>query len=280
MDPAHVRPYTLVVDLDKFLVCHMWDPVQSRWRIAKRPGADLFLFYAAQMFEVVVFSSLPQHEGDAVVKKLDPFGCVSHSLFRFATTHSDSGAYLKDVGRLNRDLAKVLVLGHDRSGFSPHPENFIQMREWTGNPDDQALEASIDYLEMVAFSRLPDLRPAIRYQSGQVFPDDFEKEQAATFEAARQKNMETVLRRNDNFVFRMFGLAKSASALQKENPSYEIKKQDRIELRRREYAHIRELMMKQMQTEMQKEKEYYKDHKMSMWDLFSKGPPPAKTEGM
>ena len=24
-DPNHPRPYTLVIDLDKFLVCHLWD---------------------------------------------------------------------------------------------------------------------------------------------------------------------------------------------------------------------------------------------------------------
>ena len=40
--PAHPRPYTLVIDLDHFLVCHFWDRETSRWRIAKRPGADLF----------------------------------------------------------------------------------------------------------------------------------------------------------------------------------------------------------------------------------------------
>lgn len=278
MDPAHPRPYTLVIDLDKFLVCHMWDPEHSRWRIAKRPGAELFLFYAAQMFEVVVFSSLPQHEGDAVVKKLDPFGCISHSLFRFATTHTSAGVYLKDLSKLNRDLSKVIVMGHDHAGFSKQPENFIQMREWNGDPKDRALEQSVDYLEMLAFSRMADLRPAIKYQSGKVFPDDFEREQATTFEAAREKNIEMLTKRSDNFVFRMFGLAKSASVLQKEHPTYEAKKEERMELRRREFAHLRSLMQKQLEAEMEKEKAFYKEHKMALWDLFSKGPPPARPE--
>lgn len=278
IDPAHPRPYTLVIDLDKFLVCHMWDPEHNRWRIAKRPGAELFLFYAAQMFEVVVFSSLPQHEGDALVKKLDPFGCISHSLFRFATTHTNGGIYLKDLSKINRDLSKVIVLGHDKAGFSGQPDNFIQMREWNGNAKDRALEESIDYLEMLAFSRLKDLRPAIKYQTGKVFPDDFEKEQADSFEAARQKNFDLIAKRNNNFFFRLIGLSKSASALQKELPTYEIKKEERIELRRREFAHLRDLMMKQMQAEMEKEKAFYKEHKMALWDLFSKGPPAPKPE--
>lgn len=94
LDPNHPRPYTLVIDLDKFLVCHLWDREQGRWRIAKRPGADLFLFYAAQLYEVVVFSSLPQHEGDMIVKGMDRFGCITHALYRFATAHK-RGRYLK-----------------------------------------------------------------------------------------------------------------------------------------------------------------------------------------
>lgn len=278
VDPAHPRPYTLVIDLDKFLVCHMWDPEHSRWRIAKRPGAELFLFYAAQMFEVVVFSSLPQHEGDAIVKKLDPFGCISYSLFRFATTHTDRGIYLKDLSKINRDLSKVIVLGHDTAGFSEQKDNFVQMREWNGDSKDRSLEDTIDYLEMVAFSRMSDLRPAIKYQSGKLFPDGFEKEQADSFEASRQKNIQTLARRNDNFIFRLFGLSKSASLLQKEMPSYEVKKTERVELRRREFAHIRDLMKKQMEAEMEKEKAFYKEHKMALWDLFSKGPPAPKPE--
>lgn len=96
IDPQHPRPYTLVIDLDKFLVCHLWDPDQGRWRIAKRPGAELFLFYAAQLYEVVVFSSLQQFDGDAIVKKLDPFGCISYALYRFATKH-EKGKYYKVI---------------------------------------------------------------------------------------------------------------------------------------------------------------------------------------
>lgn len=185
---------------------------------------------------------------------------------------------MKDVGCLNRDLSKLIVMGHDATGFSAHPENFIQMREWTGQPDDRALEDSIDYLEMLAFSRMADVRAAAKYQAGKIFPDDFEREQAANFDAARSKHLESLARRNGNFLFRLFGLAKSATVLQKESPSYADKKLERIELRRREYAHIRELMLKQMQSEIQKEKDYYQEHKMSIWDLFSKGPPPAKPD--
>ena len=101
---SHPRSYTLVIDLDEFLVHHLWDRDTGRWRIAKRPGAELFLFYAAQLYELVVFSSMPQHEGDAIVKGLDRFGCITHALYRFATHHK-RGTYLKVIN---------FILGHQQ----------------------------------------------------------------------------------------------------------------------------------------------------------------------
>lgn len=169
LDPRHPRPYTLVIDLDKFLVCHVWDPDHGRWRIAKRPGADLFLFYAAQLYEVVVFSSLPQHEGDAIVKKLDPYGCISYSLYRFATRYKN-GIYQKDISLLNRNLEKVIVIGVDTAGFASHPQNMIPVNPWDArlekssaeSTDFSVLEEMVDFLEMLAFSKRDDIRPVVQ----------------------------------------------------------------------------------------------------------------------
>jgi len=250
------------------LVCHKWDREQGRWRIAKRAGAELFLFYAAQLYEVVVFSHLPQHEGDAIVKKLDPFGCISHSLYRFATKHRH-GVFLKDISHLNRDPAKVIVMGHDTKGFSPHPENMIGMRQWEGDSVDGDLEASIDFLEMLAFSKLQDVRPVIKHYREKTFPDDFDAAQEEAFLAAKEAQKGSLQSR----VGTMFSLKKEKSTA--DSSSYTIRKQERMEARRMEYARIRALMQKQLEAEMQKEKEYYAEHKMALWDIFSKGPPPS-----
>ena len=155
-DP-HTKDFTLVVDLDRFLVCHIFDPVIGKWKVAKRPGSEVFLFYMAQLYEVVVFSALSDQEGDAIVKKLDPFGCISYPLFRFATTHRN-GVYFKDITRLNRDLSKVIVLGHDKKGFGS-PENMISVNEWNGDPNDHQIEKYIDFLEALAYSRTSDFGP-------------------------------------------------------------------------------------------------------------------------
>lgn len=222
---------------------------------------------------MVVFSSLPQHEGDIIAKKLDPYGCISYSLYRFATTHK-KGTYLKDISHLNRDPAKVLVLGHDEAGFSPHPENFIRVEPWMGAPQDTVLEDSVDFLEMLAFSGLKDVRLVAHQYSGKVFPDAFERAQEASFNALKESQKSSIQGRIASF----FAFGRSNKATRDAHPTtngnYRARKQERMELRRKEYARIKDLMQKQLEAEMQKEKEYYSEHKMALWDLFSKGPPP------
>ena len=219
----------------------------------------------------MVFSSLPQQEADAIVKKLDPFGCVSYGLYRFATRH-ENGKYVKDIGMLNRDPAKVLVLGHDVEGFSPHPENLLPMKAWEGDAANRSLEDSIDFLEMLAFSRLEDVRPVIEKNRGTMFPTDFEAKQERVFEETRQSTIDALKARSNNLFFKLFGLAPSKIDESK-YPSYAAKKEERVGLRRKEYEHIRGLMQQQLEAEMEKEKAFYAEHKMPLWDLFSKGPP-------
>lgn len=233
----------------------------------------MFLFYASQMYEVVVFSALPQHEADAIVKKMDPFGCVSHGLYRFATKH-EGGEYLKDIYKLNRDPAKIVVMGHDEVGFKLHPENMLKMEPWEGSGSDKRLEEVIDFMEMLAFSNLKDVRPVIAKQS-KSFPDKFEGSQEAAFEKTRQEAIESLKKRSQNGFFRLFSLSRKDDLAPEERfPTWRQKKEERMAARRKEYAHIRGLMQKQLEAEMEKEKAFYAEHKMPLWDLFSKGPPP------
>lgn len=234
------------------------------------------------MYEVVVFSSLPQHEADMIVKKLDPYGCVSHGLYRFATRHH-KGQYLKDITKLNRDPSKIIVLGHDIEGFSEHPENMLAVPKWEGDGSDHRLEESVDFLEMLAFSRIKDVRPLISKYANRVFPDHFEAIQEEAFEKTRQDAIESLRKRTSNPILRFLGFASTSPALKDANsstsidekfPTYKAKKAERTMSRRKEWEHVKGLMQKQLEAEMEKEKTFYAEHKMSLWDLFSKGPPP------
>lgn len=184
-------------------------------------------------------------------------------------------------------------MGHDTRGFSLHPENFLRMPEWDGkNPRDADLENAIDFLEQLAFSRASDIRPVIAEQRDRIdeshkllFPASYHAAQAESFETARQKRIEIKESRTSNWLWQALfgGVAAKASALRapEAEESYDEKSQKRVELRRREYAHIRALMMKQLEAEIAKERAFYAEHKMSLWDLFGRSapsPPPPPPE--
>lgn len=175
----------------------------------------------------------------------------------------------------------MLVLGHDIDGFSPHPENLLAMPSWTGDPEDASLERAVDFLEQLAFSRLTDIRPAIGEQQAEqkvramLFPKSYDAAQGEAYERARKQRLQLQSARSSNWVFRLLfgGVASTASALRSDEPAYAERKLQRLQARRKEYAHIKDLMQKQLDTEMAKEKAYYADHKMSLWDLFTRAPP-------
>lgn len=179
---------------------------------------------------------------------------------------------------MNRDPAKILVLGHDTAGFSPHPENFIPMPAWRGDPNDESLEKAIDFLEQVAFSRKSDLRDFIAEQrklseasGGLLFPASWDASQESAFEQARQARNTLKAHRQQSWLGSFLG--KASPLMHTQDRSYVELKRERMESRRKEYAHVRDLMMKQLEAEMAKEKAYYAEHRMSLWDLFSRQPP-------
>ena len=278
-DPKHPRPYTLVIDLDHFLVAHQFDRELGRWRVAKRPGAEIFLFYAAQLYEVVLFSSMQQYDGETIVRKLDPYGCISYSLFRFATRH-DRGVYVKDLSVLNRDPAKTIVIGHDTEGFSSAAENMLVVRPWNGDPEDRSLERAVDFLEGLALSRARDVRQVVAKfkRPDAFFPDSYDAIQAEAFNQAKREDEERKQRRESNWLFRLFSSPKAAlpsltppttTANTDNGDYYEARKAERMSNRQREWQHVKAIMQKQLEAEMAKEKQHYKEHNVSVWDFFS-----------
>lgn len=92
-DPAWERPYTLVLSLEDLLLHSEWTR-EHGWRMAKRPGVDYFLRYLSQYYELVIFTSVANMNGDPVVRKLDPYRIIMWPLFREATRYKN-GEYIK-----------------------------------------------------------------------------------------------------------------------------------------------------------------------------------------
>ncbi|KAG8901498.1 mitochondrial inner membrane protein required for protein import [Tulasnella sp. 403] len=162
--PQH-KPYTLLLSLDDLLITSTWDR-QNGWRTAKRPGADYFVAYLSQFFEIVVFTSQHSYTAGPVIEQLDPYGqFIVYRLFR-EYTRSMRGKVVKDLSYLNRDLSKVILIDTHPEHASAQPENAIILPKWTGDPQDKGLVGLIPFLESIGIIHPPDVRPVLKAYEG------------------------------------------------------------------------------------------------------------------
>lgn len=175
-DPMFERPYTLCISLEDMLIHSEWTR-EHGWRIAKRPGADYFLHYLSQYYELVLFTTVPFAMGEPLVRKLDPYRFIVWPLFREATKYKD-GEIVKDLSYLNRDLSKVIMVDSNASHVRNQPENAIVLPKWTGDPKDTDLVALIPFLEYIHTMQYKDVREVLKSFDGKNIPIEFARREA------------------------------------------------------------------------------------------------------
>jgi mitochondrial import inner membrane translocase subunit TIM50 len=175
-DPMFERPYTLCISLEDMLVHSEWTR-EHGWRIAKRPGADYFLHYLSQYYELVLFTTVPYAMGEPLIRKLDPYRFIVWPLFREATKYND-GEIVKDLSYLNRDLSKVIMIDTNASHVRNQPENAIVLPKWTGDPKDTDLVSLIPFLEYIHTMQYKDVRDVIKSFNGKHIPTEFARREA------------------------------------------------------------------------------------------------------
>lgn len=175
-DPMFERPYTLCISLEDMLIHSEWSR-EHGWRIAKRPGADYFLHYLSQYYELVLFTTVPFAMGEPLVRKLDPYRFIVWPLFREATKYKD-GEVVKDLSYLNRDLSKVIMVDTNPQHVRNQPENAIVLPKWTGDPKDKDLVALIPFLEYIHTMQYKDVREVLKSFDGKNIPVEFARREA------------------------------------------------------------------------------------------------------
>lgn len=175
-DPMFERPYTLCISLEDMLIHSEWTR-EHGWRIAKRPGADYFLHYLSQYYEIVLFTTVPFAMGEPLVRKLDPYRFIVWPLFREATKFVD-GEIVKDLSYLNRDLSKVIMVDSNERHVRYQPENAIVLPKWTGDPKDKDLVALIPFLEYIHTMQYTDVRKVLKSFEGKEIPAEFARREA------------------------------------------------------------------------------------------------------
>jgi RNA polymerase II subunit A small phosphatase-like protein len=112
-----------------------------------RPGAKQLVRELGPLFELVVFTAGLQQYADPVVNMIDPDHHVKFRLFRPQCTEF-GGAYVKDLGRLNRKLERTIIIDNSPSAYLRPPFNAINVESWFDEPDDQVLFAVMDFLKV------------------------------------------------------------------------------------------------------------------------------------
>lgn len=131
------RNYTLVLDLDETLV-HYVEASAGDSKVLVRPGCEEFLKRMAQVYEVIIFTAAMQDYADWVIDQLDTGQWVSGRLYRQHTVPSGN-FFIKDLSKLGRDLAKMIIIDNVAENFSQQPENGIVIRSWFDDEEDEAL---------------------------------------------------------------------------------------------------------------------------------------------
>merc|ERR1711972_1260315 len=89
--------------------------------------------------------------------------------------------YKKPVGRLNRDLTKLIIIDHDERAFEDYPENGLIIPEAPVDPqkNDMVLHDLTTFLMTIVNDQVDDVRPIIKYYSqfGDKWLDKFRENQ-------------------------------------------------------------------------------------------------------
>lgn len=188
---------TLVISLDGTLVESQWTR-QYGWRYIKRPGLDDFLRQLAPYYELVLWTDCLS-TAETVIDRVDPRRlddpqrppCIRHRLYRDATTYS-GGMHRKDLGALNRDLTKTLIIDCDSRAYCFQPEHGMAVSAYNHaddpNQEDRQLTRLVPFLAYLAIAHklgtVTDF--AAELQSLQV-STNLEKDNGADFKAAVER---------------------------------------------------------------------------------------------
>ena len=157
--PQESKEFTLVLDLDETLV-HYIDS-QNQGKFLKRPYLDEFLMDMAQGFEVVVFTAAVKDYADWILDDIDKNRLISHRLYRNHTIPAGN-YFIKDLKRLGRDLAKVMIVDNVAENFQLQSENGIFIKSWYEDPNDDALLELGKFFKGFLSTGIKDVREFLR----------------------------------------------------------------------------------------------------------------------
>lgn len=150
--------YSLVLDLDETLVHSIAETGKS----LIRPYAELFLKELAPFYEIIIFTAAVKDYADNLLDSIDKEKqWIKYRLYRQHTTIMNN-ANVKDIGKLGRDLKRVIIIDNISDNFQRQSENGIFITTWLGNEKDTELYDLIPVLKEIVVKKVKDVRKILR----------------------------------------------------------------------------------------------------------------------
>lgn len=153
-----VYRYSLVLDLDETLVHSIAETGKS----LIRPYAELFLKELAPFYEIIIFTAAVKDYADNLLDSIDKEKqWIKYRLYRQHTTVMNN-ANVKDIGKIGRDLKKVIIIDNISDNFQRQSDNGIFITTWLGNEKDTELYDLIPVLKEIVIKKVKDVRKILR----------------------------------------------------------------------------------------------------------------------
>jgi len=158
--PEDADKKCLIIDLDETLVHSSFKPINNadfivpveidgiihQVYVLKRPFVDEFLMKVGQLYECVLFTASLAKYADPVTDLLDKWNVFSSRLFRESCVFH-RGNYVKDLGRLGRELNKSIIVDNSPASYIFHPENAVPVVSWFDDMENRELLELIPFFE-------------------------------------------------------------------------------------------------------------------------------------
>jgi CTD small phosphatase-like protein 2 len=133
--------------------------------VNQRPHLRSFIDHVTDRYETHIFTAAMEVYAKPVLDMLDPYGTkFSRRWYRDSCVQTKEGAYVKNLGVLQKNEARIVLVDNNPLSFLTHPRNGILVSSFYDDPQDKSLLAVLQLLEELEGHE--DVRPLLDQRFG------------------------------------------------------------------------------------------------------------------
>nr|GEZ79070.1 Dullard phosphatase domain, eukaryotic [Tanacetum cinerariifolium] len=110
----------------------------------------------------MIFTAGTKEYASPVLDRLDPYGFISHRLYRDSRKLVNGKYHVKDLSNLGRDLRNVLIVDDKHRSYKLQPENGIPIKRFIDDLHDDELKKLMDNF-FKSCDKYEDLKDALKH---------------------------------------------------------------------------------------------------------------------